>query len=111
MIIVKGNQLPYATRVASLAILLRSSAEIQMPKMLGLEARVLVTKAMAIRAVVMVMVLVIGNPVIGPMPWMPMSSRGIQLISLQGIDQGLQVIMFIVLTRFSQKAGFLNYSL
>ena len=69
--------------------MLRSAAEIQMPKMLGPEARVLVTKAMAIRAVVIVMVLVIGNPVIGPMPWMPMSSKGIQLISLQGINRGL----------------------
>ena len=48
-----------------------------MHKMLGPKVRVMVTKAMAIRAMVMVMVMVMGRPFVEPMPWMPMSSRGV----------------------------------
>ena len=36
---------------------------------------------------VVVMVMVMGRPVAEPMPWMPMSSRGIQLVSLKWINQ------------------------
>ena len=44
-----------------------------MLKMLRPKVRVIAIKAIAIRAVVMVM----GRPVVRPIPWMPMSSRGI----------------------------------
>ena len=54
-----------------------------MPKMLGPRVKVVATKAMAIKAVVEVMVMVMGRPMVGPMPWMPVSSRGIYLISLR----------------------------
>ena len=52
----------------------------------GLEVRVMVTKSMAIKAVVVVIVEVISRPMVKPIPWMPMSSRGIQLVSLKGIN-------------------------
>ena len=72
LIVVKGNHLLDATIVASLAIL-RSSAEVtHMHKMPGPEVRVMASKAIAIRAVVMVMVVVVGRPVVKPMPWIPM---------------------------------------
>ena len=48
---------------------------------------------MVIRAMVVVMVVVMGRPVIKPMPWMPMSSRGIWLVSFNGINQDHLVIM------------------
>ena len=66
---------------------------------------------MAIRTVVVVMVMAMGRPVVRPMPWMPMSSRGIQLFSLKGINQDYLVIMFIGLTRLSQKIEFRKCSL
>ena len=100
--------MPDASIVASLAILLNSTGVTQEHKMLGPKVRVGATKARAIRAVVMVMVVVIGRSMVGPIPWIPMSSRGIQLISLKGINQSHLVIM---LTRLSQKTQFRNYSL
>ena len=39
------------------------------------KVRVMATKIMAIRALVMVKVMVIGRPVVGPMLWLPMNSR------------------------------------
>ena len=55
------------------------------------------TKAMVIRAMVLVMVMVVGRPMVKPMPWMPMSRRGIQLVSLKGINQDHLVIISIAL--------------
>ena len=71
------------------------------------------TKAMAIRPVVMVMVMVmvVGRPVVKPMPWMLMSSRGIQLVFLKGINQDYLVIISIGLMRLSQKNECRNCSL
>ena len=68
-------------------------------------------KAVAIKAVVVVIVVVIGWPMIRLMPWTPRSSRGIQCISLQGINQGHLVIISIGLTRLSKKTEFRNCSL
>ena len=76
---VKGNQLLDATIVVILDILLNSAGVTHMHKILGPKVRVIVTKAVAIRAVIMDMVIVMGRPVVEPMPWMPMSGRGIQL--------------------------------
>ena len=103
---VKGNHLLDATIVKSLAILLSSAGTTHMHKMPMPKVRVVVTKAMTIRAVVMVMVMVVimGRSVVEPMPWMPMSSRGIQLVSLH------LVIMSIGLIRLSQKTEFRNCS-
>ena len=111
LIVVEGDQLLDATIVASLAILLSSAGVIHMHKMLGLVVRVMVTKAVAIKAVVMVTVIVVGKPVVKPMPWMPMTSRGIRLISLKRIKQDHLVIMSIGLMRLSQKTEFRNCSL
>ena len=86
LMIVEGNKLPDATTVASLAILLGSSGVTQMPKMPGPKVRVVATNTMDVKAVVVVMVMFIGRLVAGPILWMPMSSRGIQLISLEGIN-------------------------
>ena len=69
------------------------------------------TKAMAIRAVVMVMVVVMGRPIAEPMPWIPMRSRGIRLVSLKEINQHHLVIMSIGLIRLIQKTEFRNCSL
>ena len=71
----------------------------------------MVTKAMAIRAMVMLMVMVMGRPVVEAMPWIPMSSRVMRLISLKRINQGHLVIMSIGLMRLSQKAKLKNCSL
>ena len=68
---------------------------------LGPKVRVVVTKAMAIRAVVVVMVMVMGRPMVKPMLWMPMSSRGIRLVPLKLINQDHLVIKSIGLMRFS----------
>ena len=64
-----------------------------MPKIPWPEARVMATKAMAIRAMFIVMVMIMGRPMVGPMLWLPMSSRGIQLILFKGINQSYLVIM------------------
>ena len=84
LIMVKGDQLLDATIVASLAILLSSAGATHMHKMPGPEVRVITTKAMAIRAMVVVMVMVMGRPMVEPMPWMPISSRVSNLLSLKG---------------------------
>ena len=83
----EGDQLPNATIVASLNISLRTVTETQMPKMLGPKVRVIYAKTMVMRAMVVAMVRVMGRTIVGPIPMMPMSSRGIQLISLRGIHQ------------------------
>ena len=66
LIMVEGNQLLDSTIVASLAILLSSAGVTHMHQMLGPEVGVVATKAVAIRAVVMVMVVVVGRPMVEP---------------------------------------------
>ena len=100
---VESNQLTDAATVASLAILLNSSGERQMHRILAPEVRVRAIKAMTIRAMVTFMVMIIGKPIVRTMPLIPMSSRGIKLVSLKRINQGHLVIMSIGLTRLSQK--------
>ena len=70
-----------------------------MHKMPGPKVRIMATKSVDIRAIVMVVVM--GRPVVRHMSWMPMSSRFIQLISLKGISQVHLVIIFIGLRRIS----------
>ena len=111
LIVVKGAQLLDATIVASLAILLSSSRATNIHKMLGPKGRVVVTKKVAIRAMVIVMVMFVGRPMVEPMPWMPMSSRVMRLVSPKGISQNYLVIIFIGLMRLSQKTEFRNCSL
>ena len=82
-----------------------------MHKMLGPAVRAVVTKAVAIRAMVVVMVMVMGRLIAEPMPWMPMSSRGIQHVSLKGINQDHLVIISFGLRRLNQKTEFRNCSL
>ena len=101
LIVVEGDLLLDATIVTSLAILLCSAGVTQMPKMLGHKIRVMATKIMAIEAMVVAIVQVLGRPVVRPMLWMPMSSRGIQLMSLRGINQGYLVTISIRLIRFN----------
>ena len=48
-----------------------------MPKMLRPKVRAIATKAMAIRAMAMFMVMVMGRPMVGSIPYIPMISRGI----------------------------------
>ena len=48
-----------------------------MPRMLGPKVMVIANKAVAIKAVVVFMVGVMGRLVVRCMPWMPQSSRGI----------------------------------
>ena len=79
--------------------------------MSGPKLRVVVTKAVTIRTVVVVLVMVVGRLIVEPIPWMPMSNKGIQLFSLKGINQDHLVIMSIGLMRLSQKAEFKNCSL
>ena len=81
---VEGSQLLDATIVASLAISLSSARVTHIYKMLGPEVRVVVTKAMAIRLMVVVMVMVMGRPMVKPMLWIPMNNRGMRLVSLKG---------------------------
>ena len=80
MIVIKGNQLPDATTLASLEILLSSSRIIQMPKLLGPKVRVIATKAVAIKAMVIGIVGIMGRLKVRPILWMPMSHRGILLL-------------------------------
>ena len=56
LIMVEGDQLLDATIVASLVILLNSAGVTHMHKILGPEVRVVVTKAVAIRAMAMFIV-------------------------------------------------------
>ena len=72
LIVVKGNHLLDATIVASLAISRSSAGVTHMRKMPGPEVRVMAFKAKAIRAMVVVMVVVVGRLVVEPMPWIPM---------------------------------------
>ena len=60
-----------ATTMISLLILLSSSGATQMPKTVGTKLRVMASKAMAIKAVVVAIVRVMGRHAVGPMPWMP----------------------------------------
>ena len=111
----KGNQLLDSTIMASLAILLSNARVTQMHRMPVPKVRVIATKVVAIRSVVvamvMVMVMVMGRPIVRPMLWMPTSSRSICLIYLKGINQNQLVIMSIVLIRLSQKTEFRSFSL
>ena len=70
LIVVEGSQLPNATTVSSLDNLLNNASVTQMPKMHEF-------KAMAIKDMLVVMVMVVGRPLVRPMPWFPMSSRDI----------------------------------
>ena len=81
-----------------------------MTTMLGPKVRIVAIKAMAIKGVVVAMVGVEVRAVVGPIPWMGMSSRPLLLISLKGINQGQLVIISIGLMRPSQKVEFRNYS-
>ena len=63
--------------MANLSTLLSSARITQVPKVLGPKVRAVATKAMAIQAMVLVIVIDMGRPVVRPMPWMPMGSRGI----------------------------------
>ena len=63
---VKGNQLLDATIVAGLAISLGSAGVTHIHKMPGPEVRVVATKAMAIRVMVIVMVIVWEVPWLSP---------------------------------------------
>ena len=73
-----------------------------MHKMPGPKVSVMATEAVAIRAMVIVIVVVMSRPMVEPMLWMPMSGRGIRLVSLKGINQDHLAIMSIGLTRLSQ---------
>ena len=64
LIVVEVDQLPDATIVASVVILLSSSGATQMPKMLSPEVRDTATKVVAIKTVVVAMVKVVGRPVV-----------------------------------------------
>ena len=76
-IVVKRDQLPDVTTVPSLAISLSRAGVTQMHRMTWPEVRVVATKAMAIRAMVMFMVLGVGRAMVRPMLWLHVSSRGI----------------------------------
>ena len=65
---VEGNQLLDAAIVANLAISLSSARVTHMHKMRGPKVRVMATKAVAIRTVVIVMVVIMGRPMVEPMP-------------------------------------------
>ena len=77
--------------------------------MLGSKVRVMAIKAVAIRAMVMVIVIVMCRPMVVPMPWMPMSSRGICFVCLKGINQSHLFSISIELTRLSQIIEFRNF--
>ena len=47
-----------------------------MPKIPGPKVRVVATKVVAIKAIVMAMFGVLGRPMVEPIPWMPISCRG-----------------------------------
>ena len=63
--------------MASLAISLSIAEITQMPKIRGSKVRVVATKAVAVKAVFMAIVGVLGRPMVGPMLWVPMGSSGI----------------------------------
>ena len=68
LIVVEGNQLPDATTVASLAISLSSAKTSQMHKILGPKVRVVATKAMAMRAMVLAIVMLMGRHIARRIP-------------------------------------------
>ena len=86
LLAVEVNELPDDTIVASLGISLSSAGVSLMLKILGPEVRVIAPKAMAIKAISMAIIRIIGRPVIGPMPWMLMSSNGSKHIPLRGYE-------------------------
>ena len=94
--------------MASLAILLTSVGVPHKYKILRPKVRVMAIKAVAIRAMVEVMVILIGRPMAKPMPLMLVSTRGILLVSLKGINQDHLFILSIGLTRLFQKTEFKN---
>ena len=77
LIVVKGDQLPDSTTVASLATSLSGARVTQMHTMSGPKVSIMATKAMVIMSMVIVIVVVMSRPMVGPMPYMPMASRGI----------------------------------
>ena len=111
LIVVKGNQPLDATIVATLAIVLSSAGVTHMYKMPGPEVRVMITTAVAIRAMIVALFVVVGRFVVAPMPWIPMSTRGIGLVSLKQINQDHLVIMSIGMIKLNQKIEFRNCSL
>ena len=74
---VEGNQLLDAIIVASLAISLSTAGVTHMHKIPGPKVRVVATKSVDIRTLVMLMVMVVGRPMVEPMQWMLRSSRSI----------------------------------
>ena len=68
MIMAEGDQLLDAIVLASLAILLSSARVTHIHELLGCKVRVVITNPVAISAMVMVMVMVVGRPVVQPMP-------------------------------------------
>ena len=77
LIMLEGNHQLDATIVVSLAILLSSAGETHMHKMPGPKVRLMVTQAVAIRAGVMVMVVVMSRQWLSPCYGYPISNRGI----------------------------------
>ena len=94
-----------------LAFLLNNAGVTQMLKTPGHEVRVMVTKTMAIKAMLIAMVRVMGMPMVRTISSMPMSGRGIQLISFKAINYSYLVIIFIGLIRLSKKTDYKNGSL
>ena len=86
LIVIKANQLTNATTVASLGILQSIAGVTQIPKIPVSKIRSMVNKAVAIKFMVMAMFRVMGRTMVRPMPKMPMSSRGIQLIPFRGVN-------------------------
>ena len=72
-----------------------------MPKTLGLEVRLVTPKAIPIKAEVVAIVRVMGRPMLRPISWIPTRSRGIQPISLKGINQGHLIIISLGLISLS----------
>ena len=99
LFVVKGNQLTDATIMVSLIILLTSTRGSQIPRISGQEVRVVASNSMDIKAMIVAIVRVVGRLMARTMLWMPIISRGIQLISLIGINQAHLVIMSICLMR------------
>ena len=108
LIMLEANQLPDATTIASLDILQSTAVVSQTPKILGPKVRMVATKTVALKVMVVVVVGFIGRPMFGPMPWMPMISRCIQLMLLREINQVYLVIILIGLMKTSQKVEFKN---
>ena len=63
LIVVEGDLQPDATTVASLVISLRSTEVTEMPKISGCKVRVMPTKVLDIRAMVVAKAAVVGRPI------------------------------------------------